>query len=58
MCNLQPGYFKSKDFEIYGQKYIFYYSIAGFYTVEYPLHMNEAVKSWPPKSIWIPTPIS
>ena len=34
------------------------YSIAGVDNVEYSLHMNEAVKSWSPKSILIPSPIS
>lgn len=34
------------------------YSIAGVDTVEYSLHMNEEVKSWCPKSIWILSPIS
>lgn len=55
MCNLLPGHFNSKDFEIQEQSE---YSVAVVDIIEHCLHINEAVKSWSPKSIWISSPIS
>lgn len=53
-CSLNPRHFSSKDTKNKSRNV---YPSAGIDSVDYFLYLNDAVRSWLPKSIWALSPI-